>query len=105
MYRFEDSKKAIWRKCYYGYKPFFPNKCVTASVIKDIVVMPTFHFHKLNGSMDGYFAIDVKARKDPWRIIIQPLYENEKTYIPCNIDEIAGMVRIVEIKEVSNHYE
>lgn len=55
--------------------------------------------------MDGYFAMDIKARKDPWRIIIQPLDENEKSYIPCNIDEIAGMVRIVEIKEVSNHYE
>ena len=81
------------------------NALQQASVIKDIVVMPTFHFHKLNGSMDGYFAIDVKARKDPWGIIIQPLDENEKTYIPCNIDEIAGMVRIVEIKEVSNHYE
>ncbi len=41
------------------------NALQQASVIKDIVVMPTFHFHKLNG----------------------------------NIDEIAGMVRIVEIKK------
>lgn len=81
------------------------NALQQANVIKDIVVMPTFHFHKLNGNMDGYFAIDVKTRKDPWRIIIQPLDENENPYVPCNIDEIAGMVRIVEIKEVSNHYE
>lgn len=55
--------------------------------------------------MDGIFAIDVKTRKDPWRIIIQPLDENEEPYDPCNIDEIAGVVRIVEVKEVSNHYE
>ena len=39
------------------------------------------------------------------RIIIQPLDENEEPYDPCNIDEIAGVVRIVEAKEVSNHYE
>ena len=77
----------------------------TSLLIMDIVMMPTFHFHKLNGNMDGFFAIDVKTRRDPWRIIIQPLDENEEPYDPCNIDEIAGVVRIVEVKEVSNHYE
>ena len=35
----------------------------------------------------------------------RPLDENEEPYDPCNIDEIAGVVRIVEVKEVSNHYE
>lgn len=39
----------------------------------------------------GYFAIDVKSRKEP--------------YEPCNIDEIAGCVQIVGIMEVSKHYE
>ena len=63
------------------------------------------NFHKLSGNMDGFFAIDVKTRRDPWRIIIQPLDENEEPYDPCNIDEIAGVVRIVEVKELSNHYE
>ena len=42
---------------------------------------------------------------DPWRIIIQPLDENEEPYDPCNIDEISELVRIVEIAEVSKHYE
>ena len=73
------------------------NAMQQASVIKDIVMMPTFHFHKLSGNMDGFFAIDVKTRRDPWRIIIQPLDENEEPYDPCNIDEIAGVVRIVEV--------
>ena len=76
------------------------NAMQQASVIKDIVMMP-----KLSGNKDGFFAIDVKTRRDPWRIIIQPLDENEEPYDPCNIDEIAGVVRIVEVKEVSNHYE
>lgn len=81
------------------------NALQQANVLKDIVVMPTFHFHKLNGNMEGFFAIDVKTRRDPWRIVLQPLDENKEPYDPCNIDEIAGIVRIVDIKEVSNHYE
>ncbi len=31
----------------------------------------------------------------------KPLDENEEPYIPCNIDEISGKVRIVEISEHS----
>ena len=52
-----------------------------------------------------YFAIDVKSRRDAWRIILEPLDENQNPYNPCNIDEIAEVVRIVEIMEVSKHYE
>ena len=80
-----------------------------ADTIKDIIVQPAFHFHKLinkNGrDLEGYFAIDVKSRREQWRIIIEPLDENEQTYNPCNIDEIAEHVRVVEIMEVSKHYE
>ena len=76
-----------------------------ADVMKDIIVMPTFRFHKLRGKLDGYFAIDVKTIRDKWRIVLQPLNEEEKPFNPCNIDEIAATVKIVEIKEVSVHYE
>lgn len=55
--------------------------------------------------MEGYFAIDVKSRREQWRIILEPLDENEEPYNPCKIDEIAESVRIVEIMEVSKHYE
>ena len=67
--------------------------------------MPMFRFHNLRGKLDGYFAIDVKTRRDKWRIILQPLDEEEKAFDPCNIDEIAAIVKIVEISEVSAHYE
>ncbi len=85
------------------------NALEKAENIKDIIVQPTFHFHKLknkNGiNLEGYFAIDVKSRREPWRIILQPLDEEKNAYVPCNIDEIAGKVKIVEIMEVSKHYE
>ena len=59
----------------------------------------------MHGNLDGYFAIDVKTRKEKWRLILQPLDDNEAVYDPCHIDEIAGVVKIVEIREVSAHYE
>lgn len=81
------------------------NQIEAADVLKDIVLIPPLRFHSLQGKLDGYFAIDVKTKKEKWRIILQPLDENEEPYIPCNIDEISGKVRIVEISEVSKHYE
>lgn len=85
------------------------NALKQADTIKDIIVQPTFHFHNLknkNGrDLEGYFAIDVKSRRDQWRIILEPLDENEHPYNSCKIDEIAENVRIVEITEVSKHYE
>lgn len=85
------------------------NALQQAEMLKDIIVQPAFHFHKLKNKgrkkLEGYFAIDVRSRKDQWRIIMQPLDENEKPYVPCNIDQIAGKVSIVEISEVSKHYE
>ena len=61
--------------------------------------------NKKERNLEGFFAIDVKSRKEQWRIILQPLNSNEELYVPGNIDEIAGIVKIVEIAEVSKHYE
>ena len=81
------------------------NAIERADVIKDIILTPPFHFHNLQGKLAGYFAIDVKSRKEKWRIILQPLDEDENVFEPCNIDEIAEIVKIVEVREVSAHYE
>lgn len=85
------------------------NALKSADTIKDIVVLKPFHFHKLvnkNGkNYEGYFAIDVKTRIQQWRIILQPLDAAKKPFDPCNIDEIADTVKVVEIVEVSKHYE
>lgn len=85
------------------------NALEQAVILRDIVVQPQLHFHKLlnkNGKdLKGLFAIDVKTRHDPWRIILRPLDENGEQLESCNIDEIAGIVEVVRIEEVSNHYE
>lgn len=81
-----------------------------AEEIKDIIAQRQMRFHKLinkgkGKDLSGYFAIDVKQITDQWRIILQPLDEKEKPFIPCNIDEVAKYIKIIEIKEVSKHYE
>ena len=86
------------------------NAIDSADTLMDIIKMPTFHFHSLkkkNGKdLKGYYAIDVKSRREPWRIILKPLDDNENAFKSTDsIDQIAGAVRIVEITEVSNHYE
>lgn len=55
--------------------------------------------------LEGYYAIDVGTRKQPWRIILQPLNDRKEPFASSTIDQIAGIVRIVEISEVSKHYE
>ena len=81
------------------------NALESASVLKDIIMTPPMRFHALTGDKAGLFAIDMKTRRDPWRIILQPLDEEENPYSPCRIDEIANVVKIIEIEELSKHYE
>lgn len=86
------------------------NSLKQAEDIRDIIVLKPMRFHKLvnkgkGKNFEGYFAIYVKTKKDKWRIIIEPLDENGMPFRPCNIDEIAKNVKIVEIREVSSHYE
>lgn len=86
------------------------NALVAAETIKDIIVQPRYHFHALNNkgkngkNLKDYFAIDVKTRKEAWRIILQPLDNNKQPFNPCNIDQIAGIVKVIKIEEVSKHY-
>ncbi|MBP5596420.1 MAG: type II toxin-antitoxin system RelE/ParE family toxin [Pseudobutyrivibrio sp.] len=81
------------------------NAIEQAKVINDIRVQKQFRFHNLKGKFDGYFAIDVKSIRDKWRIILQPLDEEFMPFNPCHIDEIAMKVQVVEVKEISAHYE
>lgn len=80
-----------------------------AETIRDVVHMPSLHFHSLHdkgrSKLEGRFSIDVKSRREPWRLIIQPLDENGEPFVPCNIDEISDLVRVVRVEKVSKHYD
>lgn len=85
------------------------NALENADTMKDIIVQPAFRFHGLKNkkgrNLEGYFSIDVKSVREQWRIILRPLDDDRQPYDSCNIDRIAGVVQIVEITEVSKHYE
>lgn len=84
------------------------NALKQAPNIMDIIVQKQFRFHQLNhfkGKPETFFAIDVKTKRDPWRLILRPLDNDKKPFKPCYIDQIAQFVEIVEIAEVSKHYE
>ena len=81
-----------------------------ADVLNDIIMLPQFRFHKLENlgkgkNLLGYFAIDVCTIRDKWRIILEPLDDNENSFESIDISLVARRVRIVEIMEVSDHYE
>ena len=84
------------------------NALENAEVIKDIVNQHSFRFHSLENfgksKLRGMFAIDVKTKKEPWRIILQPLNDDKQVFDPCYIDRISSIVRIVCVKEISKHY-
>ena len=85
------------------------NALEQAPNLKDIIIQPQFRFHKLEdkgkNKLKGYFAIDIKSKASAWRLILQPLNNDKKPFDPCYIDEIAQIVEIIEIKEVSKDYE
>lgn len=81
------------------------NALEAADVLHDIVIQRQFRFHELKGKLKGYFSMDVKNISDPYRIILEPLDENEEPHHPCHLDEISKTTKTVKIMEVSKHYE
>lgn len=81
------------------------NLIKSANDIKDIIAMHNLNFHALKGEEKGKFVIDVKSRRDSWRIILEPLDKNNARFNPCNIDEIISEVKKIMIVKVSKHYE
>ena len=85
------------------------NALEQASTLNDIVVQRQFRFHNLKNkggrNLEGHFAIDVKTKAQPWRLIVRPLDENKQPLESLNIDEMAKSIEIVGIVEVSKHYE
>lgn len=84
------------------------NALENAETLLDIARNPTFHFHKLknkNGkNFEGNFAIDVKSRKQAWRIIFRSLDDDGKEYNFSDAEFALKNIKIVEVKEISEHY-
>ena len=85
------------------------NMLISSNTLQDVILYKPCRFHNLENkhgkNLKGYCAIDVKTKKESWRIILQPLTDELLPYESGNIDTIAKNVKVVEIREVSDHYE
>ena len=76
-----------------------------ATCFLDIVNNPTFKFHDLKHDGKGTYSIDL-GRKIGYRLIIEPLDENEKSLgKEKNFELIKQCTKIVLVVEVTNHYD
>lgn len=68
-----------------------------------------FRMHKLYNvrgrDYSGCLAMDIKTRKDPWRLIFRPLDDDRQPVGTINLPPDAKYIEIIEIIEVSKHYE
>ncbi|MCF6419810.1 type II toxin-antitoxin system RelE/ParE family toxin [Furfurilactobacillus milii] len=70
-----------------------------ADNLQSVINYPPFHFHDLKGERSGTYAMDVNGRNNSYRIICS--FDAPKTHVFSE----ASTITIMEIEEVSNHYE
>lgn len=83
------------------------NALHNAETLSDIIAVPRYRFHPLGKKQRdfrGCYAIDIKGRTSPWRLILMPLDENGNP-MDESIDRIARRIKVLKIMEVSKHYE
>lgn len=72
----------------------------SADNLKSILDYRPFRFHKLIGNKNGFYAIDIDGKRSSYRMIIKfDEYDNEQIFGDPN------KIEVIQIKEVSKHYE
>ncbi|MFZ2589103.1 type II toxin-antitoxin system RelE/ParE family toxin [Paucilactobacillus nenjiangensis] len=61
---------------------------------------PTFNLHPLKGNREGYYAMDIDGRHSQYRLIVA--FED---YTKEQVIYDAKSISVIEITEVSKHYE
>ncbi|MGQ2376521.1 type II toxin-antitoxin system RelE/ParE family toxin [Companilactobacillus zhachilii] len=76
------------------------NFIVAAENLGSIISSPVYHFHKLNGNLEGLYAMDIDGRSKAYRLIVTfDDYTTEQVF-----SESISIVQI-KVEEVSKHYE
>lgn len=71
-----------------------------ADNLASVIAFPTYHFHDLKGRRKGQYALDIDGRRSSYRLIVGfHGYEQETIFSD------AALIEIIQIEEVSNHYE
>lgn len=75
----------------------------SANTLQDIVLYKPFRFHKLEGRRKHEWSIYLG--NTGYRVTMIPCDENENEIIDGDIIAQCKNIKIIEITEVSNHYE
>lgn len=70
-----------------------------ADSLASVINFAPMHFHSLKGDRNGLYAIDVNGRKGSYRLLLS--FEESN----ADIFQHAKTITILQIEEVSNHYE
>lgn len=75
----------------------------SASSLLDIANYTPFHFHQLKGDRKGEWSIYLG--NTGYRVVLVPCDDNEKKILEGDIMSKCKSIKVVQIMEVSNHYE
>lgn len=67
----------------------------------DVIVLPRYRFHKLEGKLEGLYSLDIAGVRCSYRLIVS--FDDQ--YSNAEIFQKPQNIEIVQIEEVSNHYE
>lgn len=96
---FKDAKKQFPEKVAKKLVKLI-NFIEAAENLESVINNPVYHFHKLNGNLDGLYAMDIDGRSKAYRLIA--------TFDGYDVEAVfSKSISIVQIKieEVSKHYE
>lgn len=103
---FSSPSAPMWKKFpqevkekYYSAANFMEN----ASSLKDVFSFIPFHFERLKGDRKGQWSIRLGGTG--YRVILYPCDSNGSVIHDGDILSICCSITIVEIQEVTNHYE
>ena len=72
----------------------------SADNLASVIAFPMYHFHDLKGNREGQYAMDIDGRRGSYRLIVC-FHDVDKETIFSN----ASSIEIIQIEEVSNHYD
>lgn len=76
------------------------NFLIAAENLESVINYPIHHFHDLKGDQEGLYAIDIDGRRGSYRLLLSiEGFSKEQVFAA------ASKITIIEITEVSNHYE
>lgn len=102
----KEAKKFFNDIRYYNNLQGVLNYIEEAPNLLDVVQYPPFHFHSSDFYIRNSYALDIAGRKCKYRLIVIPLDDEEKEMTRTkNFLKECKSIKIIEIEEVSNHYE